>query len=469
MSFLIFSRAHQFIELYDLLIPALEEFAAVELPVPASTSVPAPVAPSNGSALKDVEPAETDVSDPEAVTEMQIEWQTCDDKTDTPALCSDASGVASERLWMGPAVLILDLMSQSLLVDKSALKVALEELEKMSHMQQLFSGNNSSSSSKLSGLAANSQGHEDFSAAPKKNGISRSQSQSRPSHQSEYAVSLDFIQELKDEFLDKKDSVASYKRKRKLAAIDDDDTDDISGEDLSNPYSLRDKYAFHASYIPAKKISSATEDADGGVGVSDLSMADSRLPLAACGLSTAKKARCADICLRLIRQYSDYKHKIDAQTTFRAMSKEKATPTPSPSSPALPSPIPIDSSLPQAAVQLLVHVTRDKEVTAHFERSGGVHALISTIPPFEGTYVTSCIILYVTLYITHPSGTESVLLSSSVLSLRQCTLMASHIFLLQQFVQGCRTCCSPCCSTFSKTPLSSQRPWKAPSRCAGCD
>lgn len=262
----------------------------------------------------------------------------------------------------------------------------------MSHMQQLFSGNTSRSNQKLSDLAVNSQSSDNLNVVPMKFGISSSStrslsvSQNRSSYQSDYAVSLDFIQELKDEFLDKKDSVVSYKRKRKLAAVDLDDTDDTSGEDVRNPYGMRGKYAFHASYIASKKANSAAgEDIDGGVGGHDVAMTDSRLPLAVCGLSAAKKERCADICLRLLRQYSDYKHKIDAQTTLRAMHKEKAAPTPSPATPALPTPIPIDSSLPQAAVQLLVHVTRDRDVRMHFERSGGVHALISTIPPFEGT------------------------------------------------------------------------------------
>lgn len=140
MSFLIFSRAPQFTELYDLLIPALEKFAAVELPIPAPlspsipTSTPAPVGSSNGVAEKSAEPVWSDViADPEPAVEMRISEETCYDKTDAPTLTSsqnsdalmcDASGVASERLWMGPAVLILDLMTQSLLVDKTALKVS---------------------------------------------------------------------------------------------------------------------------------------------------------------------------------------------------------------------------------------------------------------------------------------------------------------------------------------------------------
>lgn len=125
MLFLIFSRCPRYTELYDLLIDHLEVFAAHDLPVSFNT---------NGT----VKPRDTDLkgkgtssSSSSGVTEVEAEM------TDSGAGSSPNPGVKSkgeagdgdgdgdERLWMGPAVLILDAMCQNLLVDKSVLKVCL--------------------------------------------------------------------------------------------------------------------------------------------------------------------------------------------------------------------------------------------------------------------------------------------------------------------------------------------------------
>ena len=126
-------------------------------------------------------------------------------------------------------------------------------------------------------------------------------------------------------------------------------------------------------------------------------------PLASSGLDIAMKIRCVDISLNLIQQYSDLKNKINA-ASFSVLSSIKAdtdngsvpsttsvkgtgtfsAPVPVPVPAIVPVSPPFDASLPQAVCQLLVHLTRDRLIRDHFEGCGGVHRLITCIPPFEG-------------------------------------------------------------------------------------
>ena len=147
------------------------------------------------------------------------------------------------------------------------------------------------------------------------------------------------------------------------------------------------------------------------------------LPLALSGLTTAMKIRCADLCLHLLQQFSDLKNSVDTDRDGRTLrghtenSEGEVTvpltvitlssthpalssdpPTPTPTAPASPLPVPLDASLPQAVCQLLAHITRDSGVRDHFESIGGVHQLITTIPPFEGTFLSlSCCVYILTL------------------------------------------------------------------------
>ena len=128
-------------------------------------------------------------------------------------------------------------------------------------------------------------------------------------------------------------------------------------------------------------------------------------PLASSGLDIAMKIRCVDISLNLIQQYSDLKNKINA-ASFSVLSTIKAdtengsvpsttsvkgtgtfsvpAPVPVPVPAIVPVSPPLDASLPQAVCQLLVHLTRDRLIRDHLEGCGGVHRLITCIPPFEG-------------------------------------------------------------------------------------
>jgi hypothetical protein len=116
MMFLIFSRAPRFTELYDLLIDALEVEAAVDPP-----TVKATPTDSNSTAdRKDMDvvvegSAEVNVKVAAAV-EVEVPVEVKSKK-------ASATDNKVEKLWMGTAILILDTMSQSLLVDKSVLKV----------------------------------------------------------------------------------------------------------------------------------------------------------------------------------------------------------------------------------------------------------------------------------------------------------------------------------------------------------
>ena len=118
MLFLIFSRETRFTVLYGLLIDALEIFANHELPLPlplplalptsSSKSVPI-VCNSNSNSRSS---GMVDVSSTNILTT----------ENDRKAILTGVR-VDSDRSWMGPAILILDIMSQSLLVDKGVLKV----------------------------------------------------------------------------------------------------------------------------------------------------------------------------------------------------------------------------------------------------------------------------------------------------------------------------------------------------------
>jgi hypothetical protein len=113
MLFLIFSRCPRYTELYDLLIDSLEVFAAQDLPVsfhPNGTVKPRDIDLKGQITSNGVTAAETEAMDVGGGSNDKEEG-------------GDGDGDDNERLWMGPAVLILDAMCQSLLVDKSVLKV----------------------------------------------------------------------------------------------------------------------------------------------------------------------------------------------------------------------------------------------------------------------------------------------------------------------------------------------------------
>ena len=105
MMFLIFSRAPRYTELYDLLIGALEAEAGIDLPSSGK------IAPTNSDTSTDKVDMDLDV-EPKVEVEVEVrstKRSTTDNKV--------------EKLWIATALLILDTMSQSLLVDKSVLKV----------------------------------------------------------------------------------------------------------------------------------------------------------------------------------------------------------------------------------------------------------------------------------------------------------------------------------------------------------
>ena len=109
MMFLIFSRAPRYTELYDLLIDALEAEAGIDLPSSGK------IAPTNSNSTTDKVDMDVDVEvDVEVEVEVPIEVKS--KKT-------SAADNKVEKLWIATALLILDTMSQSLLVDKSVLKV----------------------------------------------------------------------------------------------------------------------------------------------------------------------------------------------------------------------------------------------------------------------------------------------------------------------------------------------------------
>jgi hypothetical protein len=118
MLFLIFSRCPRYTELYDLLIDSLEVFAAQDLPVAFN---------SNGTVKpRDNDPRGKGTSSAGVVDSGEGSSSGPSVKQgNEEAGDGEGGGDNNERLWMGPAVLILDAMCQSLLVDKSVLKVCL--------------------------------------------------------------------------------------------------------------------------------------------------------------------------------------------------------------------------------------------------------------------------------------------------------------------------------------------------------
>lgn len=112
MMFLIFSRAPRFTELYDLLIDALEVEAAIGLPC-----VKATLTDSDSTADRKDMDVEVERS-AEVNIEVEVEVP-----VEVKSKKASATDNKAEKLWMGTAILILDTMSQSLLVDKSVLKV----------------------------------------------------------------------------------------------------------------------------------------------------------------------------------------------------------------------------------------------------------------------------------------------------------------------------------------------------------
>jgi hypothetical protein len=113
MLFLIFSRCPRYTELYDLLIDSLEVFAAQDLPV-------------SFNASGTVKPRDSDLKGKgtsSGVTAVETDARDSGEGSRDKGETEDGDGEDNERLWMGPAVLILDAMCQSLLVDKSVLKV----------------------------------------------------------------------------------------------------------------------------------------------------------------------------------------------------------------------------------------------------------------------------------------------------------------------------------------------------------
>lgn len=243
----------------------------------------------------------------------------------------------------------------------------------------------------------------------------------------DYIIPSSLILEIREQFLEKKQTFSrpsSSKRKIEDTAVDEDELIIDPGEVTT--YTPGAKPSFTTTSL-MHTISAAQRENLKRKKALDLLCEEerirekekenptltSRLPLAACGLSTATKKRCSDLCLRLIQQYSDVKNKADAEAISRvtAHGTETTDPLAVTASASTPeglsdSNLQIDASLPQAACQLLIHVTRDSEVRDHFEAMGGVRQLLTTIPPFDGAYVTLLALLtidakycYVCMYV----------------------------------------------------------------------
>ena len=230
----------------------------------------------------------------------------------------------------------------------------------------------------------------------------------------DYIIPSSLILEIREQFLEKKQTFSrpsSSKRKIEDTAVDEDELIIDPGEVMT--YTPGAKPSFTTTSL-MHTISAAQKENLKRKKALDLLCEEerirekekenptlsSRLPLAACGLSTTTKKRCSDLCLRLIQQYSDVKNKADAEAISRVTAHGTETTDPSAVTASTPTPeglsdsnLQLDASLPQAACQLLIHVTRDSEVRDHFEAMGGVRQLLTTIPPFDGTYVTLYTIL----------------------------------------------------------------------------
>lgn len=114
--FLIFSRAPRFTELYDLLIDALEVEAAIGLPTVKAT----PTDSDSKTDRKDMDVEVEGSAEVAVAVEVEVEVVV---PVEVKSKKASATDNKVEKLWMGTAILILDTMSQSLLVDKSVLKV----------------------------------------------------------------------------------------------------------------------------------------------------------------------------------------------------------------------------------------------------------------------------------------------------------------------------------------------------------
>jgi hypothetical protein len=227
----------------------------------------------------------------------------------------------------------------------------------------------------------------------------------------DYIIPSSLIQEIREQFLEKKQTFNRPTNiKRKVDDIIDDD-EGVNRDDGSLvTFTPGAKPSFSSTSLIHKINAAQRENAKRKKEIDledeeermkekekELPTLSARLPLAACGLSTATKKRCSDLCLRLIQQFSDVKNKADAEAISKliAHSTETSDPSVVPASASVPTPdsvidatLPLDASLPQAACQLLIHVTRDCDVRDHFDSMGGVRQLLTTIPPFDGTYGT---------------------------------------------------------------------------------
>ena len=236
----------------------------------------------------------------------------------------------------------------------------------------------------------------------------------------DYTISAELIQAIKEQYLEKRESPSwpNGLKKRKFEEGEDEEDGEEKAAVVTFTPSVH--FSFPSSSLIQKINAAKRENSRRNDEIDkekekereekereekEVPLIASRLPLAQCGMSSATKNRCADLCLRLIRQFSDYKAKVDSAAASHCLSRSKVQAPPTTASTTAPLPAnvpepaadlnPLDASLPQAACQLLVHITRDREVRDHFESVGGVHQLIVTIPPFEGQCVsvlpTSCV------------------------------------------------------------------------------
>lgn len=123
----------------------------------------------------------------------------------------------------------------------------------------------------------------------------------------------------------------------------------------------------------------------------DAGLIENRMPLAASCLDITMKKRCVDISLSLIQKISDNKKKAaEPDSGKSSIDGQNPTPTPTPtpvptSAEATPSLTPtLDTTVPQGACQLLIHVLREEDVRTYFKGVGGAHRIMTSIPPFEG-------------------------------------------------------------------------------------
>ena len=230
----------------------------------------------------------------------------------------------------------------------------------------------------------------------------------------DYTISSELIQAIKEQYLEKRETSSCQNGFKKRKFEEGEDEEDSEEKAAVVTFTPSVHFSFPSSSLIQKINAAKRENSRRNDEIDkemqreerereekEVPLTISRLPLAASGLCTATKKRCADLCLRLIRQFSDYKNKVDSAAAAHSLNRSKellrttsvplpatSSTTPATAPTTAPEPVadsnPLDASLPQAACQLLVHITRDREVRDHFESAGGVHRLIATIPPFEG-------------------------------------------------------------------------------------